>query len=121
MHSYIGHIYTVEMRIKGWLDSLVLASAANEPAHGYGIAATLRSQGVGELADASLYPVLKKLEAEGLLHSDWDTTGPGPARKVYAITELGNVRLASDIDDWKAVRRGVDSVFASVDKARADR
>ena len=67
-------MYSVDMRIKGWLDSLVLATTAKEPAHGYGIAATLRSAGIGELADASLYPVLKKLEAERCLHSDWDTS-----------------------------------------------
>lgn len=101
------------MRIKGWLDSLVLAVAADSPAHGYSIASTLRTAGVGELADASLYPVLKKLEADGLVTSDWETGGSGPARKVYAITQSGTERLAADIEEWGAVQSGVNQVFAA--------
>ena len=98
------------MRIKGWLDSMVLAVVAVEPAHGYGIAATLRED-VVDLAGPSLYPVLKKLEAAGLVSADWDSSGSGPAKKVYSITPSGLAQLEGDMDEWQSVRSRVDGLF----------
>lgn len=109
------------MRTKGWLDTLVLALAAQAPAHGYGIASTLQEAGVGKLAVASLYPVLKKLEADGELTSDWDTGAAGPARKVYSITPPGSQRLANDIAQWNEARNGIDSIFDAVPPTAANR
>lgn len=91
---------------------MVLAVVASEPAHGYAIAATIRDE-VVDLAGASLYPVLKKLEADECLKADWDSTGSGPARKVYSITPIGTERLEADIAEWKSIRTGVDGLFAT--------
>jgi PadR family transcriptional regulator PadR len=41
----------------------------------------------------SIYPVLRGLEADGAVESYWDNTGPGPARRVYALTEAGEEQL----------------------------
>lgn len=101
------------MRSKGWLEALVIAVTTAEPSYGYAIAAALRSAGVGDLADASLYPVLKKLEAQGFVTSDWDTTGGGPARKVYTATSTGVEHLRADVAEWRAVRDGIDCVFSA--------
>lgn len=91
---------------------MVLAVVASEPAHGYAIAATIRDE-VVDLAGASLYPVLKKLEADGCLKADWDSSGSGPAKKVYSVTPVGSERLRADILEWKSIRSGVDGLFAS--------
>lgn len=91
---------------------MVLAVVASDPAHGYAIAATIREE-VVDLAGASLYPVLKKLESDGCLRADWDSAGSGPAKKVYSITPLGSERLNADIVEWESIRSGVDGLFAS--------
>ena len=101
------------MRTRGWLDSLILAVAADAPVHGYGIASKLQESGIGDPAVASLYPILKRLEAEGCLKADWDSSGTGPARKVYCITEAGTTRLKADIEEWQIVRTGLDELFAT--------
>lgn len=93
---------------------MVLAVTAAEPSHGYAIAARLRDAGIDEVVDASLYPVLKKLQSEGALVSDWDMTGSGPPRRVYSITDAGWLTLTSDRAQWRKVRNGIDEVFNSV-------
>ena len=103
-------MYSEVMRIKGWLDSMVLAVVSAEPAHGYKIAATIRDE-VVDLAGASLYPVLKKLEADGCLKADWDSSGSGPARKVYSITSVGMKRLGEDVAEWRSIRSRIDGLF----------
>ena len=60
--------------------------------HGYVLAQQLRE--VAIFADCSpdttgLYRVLKAMELEGYLTSDWDMEGSGPARRVYALTDTG--------------------------------
>lgn len=40
-----------------------------------------------------LYPTLRQLEAEGLVHSAWDTEGPSPARRLYEVTPDGTEHL----------------------------
>lgn len=100
------------MNIKGWLDALTLAVCSAAPAHGYAIAAELRDAGVGDLADASLYPVLKRLSTDGLLVAEWETTETGPARKVYSMTPDGRAALEAHAAEWKHVRKAMDAVFA---------
>jgi len=56
-----------------------------------------------------LYRTLRKLEEEGAVRSSWDTGGSGPARRVYALADLGGERLHT----WAAHLRGT--------RARLDR
>ena len=75
--------------LKGHLDALVLA-ALREPAHGYAVIEALRgrSDGAFDLAEGTVYPVLHRLEAEGLLASEWSTAA-GRRRRVYRLTRKG--------------------------------
>src|SRR2546429_8082849 len=68
--------------LKGHLDALVLAVLADEPLHGYAVIEALRrrSEGAFELAEGTLYPVLHRLEADGLLASSWSEAA-GPRRR----------------------------------------
>lgn len=71
----------------------LLASGA--AAHGYDLIQAANELGLSEMPiDAgAVYRCLRQLEAEGCVVSTWDTTGVGPARRVYELTELGWERL----------------------------
>lgn len=76
----------------------VLVALLRQPSHGYALLEDLRSLGV-EIPGCHpsiLYRVLRMMEMEGLLTSAWDTGGPGPARRVYRVTELGK----SFLQEW---------------------
>jgi PadR family transcriptional regulator PadR len=99
--------------LKGHLDALVLATLCDEPAHGYAVIEELknRSGGAFDLAEGTVYPVLHRLEADGLLASAWSTAG-GRRRRVYRLTRRGRAALAERRDDWNAFARAVEAVLA---------
>jgi DNA-binding PadR family transcriptional regulator len=83
------------------LEGLVLAVLGRGPLHGYAIAAQLRerSEGVLDVAEGTLYPVLHKLEKEGLIQSRWEVVN-GRRRRVYATSR--SARFASGSTDGGA-------------------
>ena len=99
--------------LKGHLDALVLAVLADEPLHGYAVIEALRSRSEGafELAEGTLYPVLHRLEADGLLASSWSEAA-GRRRRVYRLTRNGRRALARRREEWSSFVRAVDAVLA---------
>lgn len=66
-------------------------------AHGYDLLGQVNEMGLTDtqVDPAAIYRILRQLEAEGAVVSTWDTSGGGPARRNYELTELGRARLAS--------------------------
>ncbi len=62
-------------------------SQLKEPMYGYSLVKKLQKSGVSIEAN-TLYPLMRRLEAQGLLISEWDT-GESKPRKYYRITENG--------------------------------
>jgi PadR family transcriptional regulator PadR len=99
--------------LKGHLDTLILAVIGDEPLHGYAVIEELRlrSEGAFDLAEGTLYPVLHRLEADGLLSSAWSTAS-GRRRRVYRLTRRGRSALARQRGEWAGFARAVDAVLA---------
>lgn len=70
--------------------SLLLILSERE-SYGYDIIGRLGEVGYTEQAPdpATVYRVLRKLESDGAVKSEWDTSGSGPAKRVYSITPEG--------------------------------
>jgi DNA-binding PadR family transcriptional regulator len=98
--------------LKGHLDALVLAAFADGPAHGYAVIEELRrkSEGAFDLAEGTVYPVLHRLEAEGLLASAWSTAA-GRRRRVYRLTRRGRTALGERRAEWKRFAHAVEAVL----------
>ncbi len=96
--------------------SLVLLSVlgqSKEPMYGYQIAKRLERGGAGFLSgkQSALYPVLRNLDAAGLLASVVEPSVAGPPRRYYRITDQGREVLAAWTDNWQATREFVDTVL----------
>lgn len=92
---------------------LAVLGATDEPMYGYQIAKTLERQGDGVLSgkQSALYPVLRNLEAAGLLASEVEPSISGPPRRYYSITPTGRDILRAWTQAWCATRDSVDSVL----------
>jgi PadR family transcriptional regulator PadR len=92
---------------------LAVLAAASEPMYGYQIAKRLEQVGEGVLAgkQSALYPVLRNLEASGLLESFVEPSVAGPPRRYYRITAAGRDVLRAWTGAWRATRDSVDSVL----------
>jgi PadR family transcriptional regulator, regulatory protein PadR len=99
--------------LKGHLDALILAVLGERPLHGYAVIEELRrrSEGAFDLAEGTLYPVLHRLEADGLLTSTWSAAS-GRRRRVYRLTRRGRAVLARRRQEWAGFVVAVDAVLA---------
>jgi len=99
-------------QLKGHLDGLVLAVIADEPKHGYAVieALKIRSQGRLDLPEGTVYPALHRLEADGLLKSEW--TEAGRKRRVYSITKRGQKELGVSRERWRLFSATIEAVLA---------
>jgi transcriptional regulator len=99
-------------RLKGNLDLLLLSVLSAGPAHGYAVitALRLRSEGAFDLPEGTIYPALHRLEAAGLLASDWADSG-GRRRRVYSLTDQGAAALAAEQTEWRRFAAGVHAVL----------
>lgn len=78
--------------------------------HGYGIV-----QAFDELGDlvaglSTVYPVLKRLEADGLVAAAWETGAPGNPRKYYEITADGEAFLKRARVEWHRIGQAMDNL-----------
>jgi PadR family transcriptional regulator, regulatory protein PadR len=80
--------------------SVVLACllVLQTPGYGYGLLERLQAADVDVDAN-TLYPLLRRLEKQGLLTSEWDTEGPRP-RKYYATSREGRDLATRLISSW---------------------
>ena len=99
---------------KGVLDMIVLKSLSEQPKYGYQLISELqeRSQGVFLLKEGTLYPVLYRLEDEGMITSRWsEPEGKQVPSKYYVITEKGTQSLGEIIDIWKQIGAGIARIL----------
>jgi PadR family transcriptional regulator PadR len=95
--------WLVQLR-KGVVELLVLRLLALKgELHGYAIVKELLSLGQLIAGESTVYPVLKRLEADGLVVSHWVETDGGPARKYYSVTKTGSVFLEDARREWDAL------------------
>ncbi len=80
------------------------------PGYGYGLLEQLADRGV--VADANtLYPLLRRLEKQGFLRSEWDTAESRP-RKFYRTSTDGERLLALLLQDWRDLDRALTDLAA---------
>jgi PadR family transcriptional regulator, regulatory protein PadR len=84
---------------------LILTILKNGPSYGYKIIqdAKVYSGGTLEWSDGMLYPVLHKLENEGLVQSKWEMADGSRPRKYYHITPAGQEALSEVQGQWLSV------------------
>ena len=87
---------------RGALELIVLHLLAPGEAYGYEIASKLSAgtDGVLEITDGTLYPVLYRLERAGFVSVRWTTPERGVPRKYYTLTEAGRAELIRLATEW---------------------
>jgi PadR family transcriptional regulator, regulatory protein PadR len=77
-------------RMRGFVQPRLLLQLVKKPAHGYELMETLGAAADEPAPDpGTLYRTLRTLEEDGLVRSAWETGDPGPARRVYELTDQG--------------------------------
>jgi PadR family transcriptional regulator, regulatory protein PadR len=84
---------------------LILAALRRGPRHGYQVALQVEQQSGGyfRFNHGTLYPILHRLEQEGLIAGGWSDPEEGRARKEYALTAAGREHLAESVRGWRVL------------------
>ena len=99
--------FLLELR-RGTLILCVLAKL-RQPAYGYSLIAELAGTGMAVEAN-TLYPLLRRLESQGLLESAWNTEGAKP-RKYYAATAFGLEILSALRGHWQGAVEAMHTIL----------
>ena len=98
----------VQLR-KGVLDMCVLALLARQDGYAYDIASPFAEDiGMGE---GTIYPLMRRMQSEGLVKTYLEESSSGPPRKYYQLTKAGHAALASQKTEWSAFTTAVARVL----------
>jgi PadR family transcriptional regulator PadR len=97
--------------LRGVLDLCLLAVMGEDPAYGYEMTKRLGARGLSIVGEGSIYPLLGRLERDGLVDTHRAASNGGPPRKYYSLSGQGQRALAAGIGEWKQTRDAVDTVL----------
>lgn len=97
---------------KGVLEMLVLTAICKKATYGYELLSILRkgSGGLFALKEGTLYPILYRLEDDGMIEASWlGSTGRTAPKKIYTATELGRQECQRRKAVWQQFEHTVDN------------
>jgi PadR family transcriptional regulator PadR len=99
---------------KGALEMAALASLWQGPLYGLEIIRFLEGQSQLILSEGTIYPILSRLKAEGMLTSEWVEAEAGHPRKYYSLTDSGRLRLKQMAEAWASFAGGLSRLLEPV-------
>jgi PadR family transcriptional regulator PadR len=99
----------LELR-RGCLVLAVLAQLRREH-YGYTLRKALADSGL-EIEESTLYPLLRRLETQGLLRSEWREEEKRNKR-FYRLSEQGEVILVALLEEWRGINRAVEKIVTA--------
>ena len=109
--------HTAISRPKPLIVAHLLLLLAEEPRHGYELAASLRTWDFEGVTPSMVYRDLARLEAEGLVRSFWEASqARGPARHMYDLTEAGREDLAACADDVRCLIHHLTGILSKIEE-----
>ena len=90
--------------------TVVMAALAtlSRPTYGYALLESLAEAGFA-VDGNTLYPLLRRLEKQGLLTSEWNTEESRP-RKFYRVSPEGSALLQQLLDEWQALHKSIEKL-----------
>ena len=102
---------TIEIQLKkGVLGLCVLALLNRADSYAYEIASRL-SDAI-DMGEGTIYPLMRRMQSDGLVETYLVESSAGPSRKYYRLTEAGRTALVAQTAEWTAFTRAVDAVVA---------
>lgn len=96
-------------RIRGFIQPWILLLLSEKPSHGYELLERLHQDSTEPPADtALLYRTLRQMESDGVVSSEWETGGNGPARRLYKMTSEGVSCLHGWASNLRQTRERLD-------------
>ena len=98
---------------------IILSLLLTGESYGYQIIKRVRlvTGGALEWTSAMLYPVLHKMEKDGLIRSEWKKSDENRLRKYYSLTDRGLKELTLEKEQWRGVQEALRKLLGPVEAA----
>jgi PadR family transcriptional regulator PadR len=106
---------------KGCLEMAILASLWQSRLYGLEVLRELSGKSQLDIAEGTLYPILSRLKAEGLLQSEWVEAEAGHPRKYYWLTASGRRRAREMAEAWSEFAANLSALIEPVVEAKVSR
>ncbi|HKI55105.1 MAG TPA: PadR family transcriptional regulator [Anaerolineales bacterium] len=95
-------VQNILLELRRGILSLAVLSQLSKEEYGYSLLKALSDQGM-EIDQSTLYPLLRRLESQGLLQSDWRIMDEARPRRYYVISTQGKAVLAKLKKEWSTM------------------
>ncbi|WP_040226088.1 PadR family transcriptional regulator [Bhargavaea cecembensis] len=106
--------------LKGVLEGCLLAVIGQGETYGYEMVEKLGEQGLTMVSEGSIYPVLLRMQKEGLVMTVMRPSPNGPKRKYYRLSEAGERELEAFKGRWDTMSAAVGNILKGSEKNEAD-
>lgn len=95
---------------------LILSRLARGPMHGFGIAEHIQqvTENILRVEEGSLYPALHRLEAQGMITSEWGASTNNRQAKFYRLTPRGKKQAGVEVTKWQRLVTAIGRVIEPV-------
>ena len=101
---------TIDIQLrKGVLGVCVLALLDRADSYAYEIASRL-AEAIG-MGEGTIYPLMRRMQSDGLVDTYLVESPAGPSRKYYRLTEAGRTALKAQAGEWTQFTRAVDAIL----------
>ncbi len=98
---------------KGVLELCVLALLSKNDSYAYEIASRL-AEGI-DMGEGTIYPLMRRMQADGLVDTYLVESPAGPPRKYYRLTETGKDSFVAQKAEWSAFSRAVQQILGDAE------
>jgi PadR family transcriptional regulator PadR len=98
-------------RPRNWLVPVMLLSLQQWNSYGYELMERAAAFGFETMNPGTIYRTLRHMEKNGSVKSKWETSGAGPARRMYSITDAGEAYLALWASSLEHYQQTMDAFF----------
>ena len=96
--------------LKGVLEGCVLEIISKKAIYGYELIQSLKEMGFDKIVAGTIYPLLQKLEKQGVIHGEMRPSPDGPDRKYFSLSDAGRERLGEFWDQWQELVTKVERI-----------
>ncbi|MGD2101159.1 MAG: PadR family transcriptional regulator [Acidimicrobiia bacterium] len=105
-----GRSHTSQL-LHGVLDMCLLSLIEEEASYGYEMVAKLKQRGLDLASEGSIYPLLSRLQKQGMIDGYLVQSSEGPARKYYRMSDKGRQTLEQWRAEWRDFSSSVNTVL----------
>lgn len=110
MENTLDPVQNIVMELRRGVIVLAVLSQLAEEQYGYSLLKRLSDQGLA-VDQGTLYPLLRRLEAQGLLQSDWRIADEARPRRYYVISQQGREALERLKAEWDEIAGVIEKML----------